>query len=66
MTYAGVRWRDGSRWRVQVAMKVESGVGQLVKAEKTQRQSRLILCIMFLVVAVIIMLLVVVFKKLFL
>lgn len=51
---------------LQVAMKVESGVGQLVKAEKTQRSSRLILCIMILIVAVIVMLLVVVFKKLLL
>ncbi len=45
-------------------MQVEEGVGQLVKAENKQRQSRLIMCIMFLVVAVIVMLLIVVFKKL--
>jgi syntaxin 16 len=49
----------------QVSLKVEEGVGQLVKAEKSQRQSRMIMCIMFLVVAVIVMLLFVILQKLF-
>ena len=46
-------------------MQVEEGVGQLVKAEKSQKQSRLIMCIMFLVVAIIVMLLIVVLRLLF-
>lgn len=38
----------------QVSMKVEEGVGQLVKAEKKQKQSRMIMCIMVLFVACVI------------
>ena len=49
---------------VQVAAKVDEGVKQLVRAEKSQKQSRLVLCIMLLGVAVIVMTVVVVFKKL--
>ncbi len=41
---------------MQVATKVDEGVKQLVQAEKTQKQSRTILCIVFLLVAVIFML----------
>ncbi|KAK9816913.1 hypothetical protein WJX72_007014 [[Myrmecia] bisecta] len=47
----------------QVAIKVDEGVKELVKAEKTQRQSRTIMCIMFLICAVILMVFVVVFKN---
>lgn len=47
-----------------LCMQVEEGVGQLVKAEKSQKQSRLIMCIMLLVVLVIVMLLIVIFKQL--
>ena len=50
---------------LQVATKVEEGVKQLVQAEKTQKQSRTILCIVFLLVAVIFMLFIVVFKAIF-
>ena len=50
---------------MQVATKVEEGVKQLVQAEKTQKQSRTILCIVFLLVAVIFMLFIVVFKAIF-
>ena len=50
---------------LQVATKVEEGVKQLVQAEKTQKQSRTILCILFLLVAVIFMLFIVVFKAIF-
>lgn len=49
---------------VQVAVKVDEGVKQLLKAEKYQKQSRLIMCIMFLIVAVIFMLFIVIFKTL--
>ena len=48
---------------MQVATSVEEGVKELEKAEKHQKQSRLILCIMFLLVAVILMILVVTFKE---
>eukprot|EP00884_Botryococcus_braunii_P004075 jgi/Botrbrau1/13669/Bobra.0378s0003.1 len=48
----------------QVAVKVDEGVKQLLKAEKYQKQSRLIMCIMFLIVAVIFMLFIVIFKTL--
>ena len=50
---------------LQVATKVDEGVKQLVQAEKTQKQSRTILCIVFLLVAVIFMLFIVVFKAIF-
>ncbi len=50
---------------MQVATKVDEGVKQLVQAEKTQKQSRTILCIVFLLVAVIFMLFIVVFKAIF-
>lgn len=49
---------------VQVATSVEQGVKELTKAEKSQKQSRIILCIMFLLVAVIVMIFVVTFKEL--
>ena len=51
---------------VQVATSVEEGVKQLVRAEKIQKSSRMILCIMFLVVAVILMVLILVLKNIFL
>ena len=51
---------------VQVATSVEEGVKQLVRAEKIQKSSRLILCIMFLVVAVVLMLLILVAKNILL
>lgn len=51
--------------RCHLSLQVEEGVGQLVKAEKSQRQSRMIMCIMFLVVAVIVMLLFVILQNLF-
>ena len=54
----------GRLWLSQVAAKVDEGVKQLVRAEKSQKQSRLVLCIMLLGVAVIVMTVVVVFKKL--
>lgn len=50
---------------VQVSTKIEQGVTQLVAAEKTQKQSRTILCIVFLLVAVIFMLFIIVFKAIF-
>ena len=56
--------RHGQLWPLQVAAKVDEGVKQLVRAEKSQKQSRLVLCIMLLGVAVIVMTVVVVFKKL--
>ena len=49
---------------LQVATKVNEGVQQLVKAETKQKQSRTILCIMFLVCAVIVMLVIVIVKSL--
>ena len=49
----------------QVSTKIEQGVTQLVAAEKTQKQSRTILCIVFLLVMVIFMLFIVVFKAIF-
>ena len=51
---------------VQVATSVEEGVKQLVRAEKIQKSSRIILCIMFLVVAVVLMLLILVAKNILL
>eukprot|EP00879_Flechtneria_rotunda_P010105 GHRR01010563.1.p1 GENE.GHRR01010563.1~~GHRR01010563.1.p1 ORF type:complete len:308 (+),score=91.35 GHRR01010563.1:249-1172(+) len=42
----------------QTAMKVEEGVKELVKAEKTQRAGRAMLCIIFLVVLITVMLIV--------
>jgi syntaxin 16 len=50
----------------QTSMKVEEGVRQLEKAEKKQKQSRMVLCIMLLLCAVVVMLLLVVFKAIFL
>lgn len=58
-----VTWTE-KLWYLQVAAKVDEGVKQLVRAEKSQKQSRLVLCIMLLGVAVIVMTVVVVFKKL--
>ncbi|KAI7845731.1 hypothetical protein COHA_000647 [Chlorella ohadii] len=54
-----------SLWLV-TSMKVEEGVRQLEKAEKKQKQSRMVLCIMLLLCAVVVMLLLVVFKAIFL
>lgn len=48
---------------MQVATSVEQGVKELEKAEKYQKNSRLILCIMFLLVAVILMIVIVTFKE---
>lgn len=47
-------------------MKVEEGVRQLEKAERKQKQSGMVLCIMLLLVAIVVMLLLVVFKAIFL
>ena len=44
-------------------MKVDEGVKQLVRAEAHQKNSRLIICIMFLIVAVILMLIIVIAKS---
>ena len=49
---------------MQVATKVDEGVKQLVKAEQKQKQSRTIMCIMFLCCAVILMLVIVIVKNL--
>ena len=49
---------------VQVATHIEEGVKQLVRAEKHQKNSRMILCIMLLVAAVIFMLIILVAKNL--
>ena len=48
---------------LQVATHIEEGVKQLVRAEKIQKNSRLILCIMFLVAAVILMLIILIAKN---
>ena len=48
----------------QTAEAVEQGVEELVKADKTQKKSRMFLCIMCLAVAVVLMTVVIVFKKL--
>jgi len=48
----------------QTATAVEQGVEELVKADKTQKKSRMLLCIMCLAVAVVLMTVVIVFKKL--
>ena len=48
----------------QVATKVEEGVKELKRAEKSQKQSRMILCIMFLLCAVILLVIIVVLKNL--
>lgn len=50
----------------QTAAKVEEGVRQLEKAEKKQKQSRMVLCIMLLLCAIVVLLLLVVFKAIFL
>eukprot|EP00878_Enallax_costatus_P020334 GHUV01021487.1.p1 GENE.GHUV01021487.1~~GHUV01021487.1.p1 ORF type:complete len:263 (+),score=69.75 GHUV01021487.1:371-1159(+) len=42
----------------QTAMKVEEGVKELVKAEKTQRQGRMMMCIILLIVLITVMLIV--------
>lgn len=42
----------------QTAMKVEEGVKELVKAEKTQRAGRAMMCIIFLIVMITVMLIV--------
>jgi syntaxin 16 len=45
-----------------VATKVDEGVKQLLKAEKSQKQSGMVLCIMFLVCAIIVMLVIYILK----
>lgn len=42
----------------QTAMKVEEGVKELVRAEKTQRSGRAMMCIIFLIVMIVVMLIV--------
>lgn len=53
---------DRKQLLLQVAVKVDEGVKQLLKAEKSQKQSGMVLCIMFLVCAVIVMLVVYICK----
>ena len=50
----------------QTAMKVEEGVQQLQKAERKQKQSGMVLCVMLLLAAIVILILLVVFKAIFL
>ena len=50
--------------RPQVATHIEEGVKQLVRAEKHQKNSRIILCIMLLVAAVILLLVILIAKNL--
>lgn len=49
----------------QVAVKVEEGVKELVRAEKKQKGNRMIMCIMLLCCAVVFLLLLVIFKAIF-
>lgn len=46
----------------EVAVKVEDGVKQLVRAEQTQKQGRAVLCIMALLVLIVVMLIVVIIR----
>eukprot|EP00775_Hariotina_reticulata_P011097 gene11097-11251_t len=46
----------------QTAMKVEEGVKELVKAEKTQKQGRAMMCIIALIVMIVVMLVVVIVR----
>ena len=48
---------------VQVKTKVSEGLKQVVKAEKTQKKGRLILCIFFLLAAVGFMIIVLIVKS---
>lgn len=47
----------------QVAVRVEEGLKEVVKAEKTQKQGRMMICIMLLVVAVLFMFMFVIVEK---
>jgi syntaxin 16 len=47
----------------QVAKTVESGLAQVVKAEKTQKKGRMMMCIMLLMAAVVFMLVFVLIEK---
>jgi hypothetical protein len=47
----------------EVAMKVEQGVRELVRAETTQKNGRAMLCIIALIVLIVVMLIVVVLRK---
>jgi hypothetical protein len=47
----------------EVAMKVEQGVRELVKAETTQKNGRAMLCIIALIVMIVVMLIIVVLRK---
>ncbi len=57
LCFSRTRDQHAGEMCLQVSMKVDEGVKHLVKAEKKQRQSRMVLCIMFLLVAVVICLL---------
>jgi syntaxin 16 len=46
----------------QTAMKVEEGVKELVKAEKTQKRGRAMMCIIALIVMIVVMLIVVIVR----
>ena len=48
---------------IQVAVKVEEGVKQLTKAEKSQKNSRLVLCIMFLLCVMVLMVFILFFRR---
>lgn len=48
----------------QTAMKVEQGVQELVRAEKTQRGGRAMMCIIFLIVMIVVMLIVAIVRHL--
>jgi syntaxin 16 len=47
----------------QVSKTVESGLAQVVKAEKTQKKGRMMMCIMLLMAAVVFMLIFVLIEK---
>ena len=47
---------------LQVKTTVAEGLTQVVKAEKTQKKGRMVLCIMFLLAAVLFMLIVVIIR----
>jgi len=44
----------------QVAMRVEEGVGQLERAEKNQKMSRMFVCIVVLIVIILLLLVIIV------
>ena len=49
----------------ETSAKIDEGVRQLVKAERTQRAGRLVLCIMLLAALVLLMLLIIVLRAIF-